>query len=161
MEELKLKYPRVENFMHNDAIQFLITGAAPILENISEEVKGVSAMVVPRDPIGPFRDILLDTFKTQNYRSSNLYLFKLLYRFAVFDVDGHPMPVGWDLSMDHTVLKKSDLTDFDRKIIMPSSWVISALHCQKMEKRRKLLEKGLNDSGFHLFQDFPAFLLRD
>ena len=66
--------------------------------------------------------------------------------------------------------KTENVRDIDRKIIMPSSWVVSAAHCEKLNFRKLALEHKLCDVHFEkdpkamgefVFSDFPEFIIRN
>ena len=118
-------------------------------------------MVIPRQKIEIFRDTFLNNFRANNFRYSTLYHFKLLFRFAVLCHEGRPLSHNWDTDMDPFILKNEKITDKDRRILMPSTWVVSALHCEKLQKRRQLCEQGDLETAFGNFCDFPPFVSRD
>ena len=149
MENLK-DSPRVESLLYNDSVLFLVTDS---LIPKSDCAYNVSALVIPRSDLDGFRQKFIDTYKKLKYRYSTLYHFKQLYRYNILSSDGILMTTGWYLSMDSSMFKQNHVTDFDRKILMPAKWVVSANHCVKAKVN---FQKMQTDST----QIFPNFIMR-
>ena len=168
---MKTKYPRIDNIVHNDAVLYLITDPTYLVDSkIPYGFCTTGAVVIPRAKLADFRDVLLNTFENAKYRYSTLYHFKLLSRFCIFGLNERPVPINWDVAMDSYLLKNENIRDLDRKILMPSSWVLSAGHCEKLKFREMALERQVSDLHFEnepmamgefKISDFPKFIARD
>jgi hypothetical protein len=112
------------------------------------------AVVVSRADKKIFREHFLRTYTYMKYRSSTLFHFKLLYRYRLLSLQGDVLPDNWDLSMDKYLLKTVEVTDLDRKIIMPAKWVLSASYCEKAFRNAQAMGKD------QAMADFPQFLFR-
>ena len=141
LENLKKIYPRAENLMFNDSVLFIISDITLLTPVLSDNFSEIGAVIIPRTDINEFRTVFLENYHRKKFRYSTLYHFKLLYRFATFTLTGLPKPVGWDFEMDHMLLKTSLISDYDRKVLMPSAWVSSAVQCAKMYNRKKLMQE--------------------
>ena len=139
-------------FLFNDeSVLFLISE----LDDVKNEVgKHTGAIVISRADKKIFREHFLSTYSYMKYRSSTLFHFKLLYRYQLLTLQGEVLPDNWDLSMDKFLLKTVDVTDFDRKIIMPAKWVLSAAYCEKAYRNAQAMKSD------QAIADYPQFLFR-
>ena len=145
---MKKKYPRVEAMVFNFSVLFLVAEPTSRTGKIPYGFCTTGAVVVPRRSLDDFRELFLTTYTAAKYRYSTLYHFKLLSRFLIFGIDGQPLSTNWDLKMDPFLSKNVSITDLDRKVLMPSSWVTSASHCERLFFRKLALERQLCDDHF-------------
>jgi hypothetical protein len=170
---LKQKYPRVDDLVYNDQVLYLVadpyhlTNPNPIPFGFGN----TAAVVVPRVLIDVFRHTFVTTFEKAKYRRTTMRHFKYLNRRYVFDHHGEPIERKWDLKMDSFNFKKIDLTDDDRVVIMPNSWVAAATACKAYELRQLAYNnetsgyaasdtKALSTFGLKFF-DFPPFIVNN
>ena len=145
-----MSYPRIETLLNDDSILFLITDPRVLGKEMNEDMNR-EALVLPRSELFEFRKIFLKTYNTLKYRFSTLFHFKLLYKYRVKNLSGIILPENWDLSMDRVLIKNFGVTDRDRKILMPSSWVLSASHCEKAFANSQFMTQ---DPDLNLFPNF-------
>ena len=168
---LKQKYPRIDDLVYNDQVLYLIadpyhlTNPNPIPFGFGN----TAAVVVPRINIDVFRHLFVTTFEKAKYRRTTLRNFKNLNRRYIFDHHGEPAERKWDLKMDGSSFKKIDLTDEDRVVIMPNSWIVAVTSCKAYQLRQVAYDSEtsggtvsdslkLSTFGFKFF-DFPPLII--
>jgi hypothetical protein len=139
MMDLKLVYPTVDNLLFNDSILFLVADTKVFNVNVKMG-QNYSAIVVPRSDLTDYRTVFLQTYRASKYRHSTLYHFKILYRYKLYNSKGGQLNFNWDLEMDKHLLKRTNVSDLDRKILMPSRWVDAANFCRRAIKNSELLQ---------------------
>ena len=169
---LKQKYPRIDDLVYNDQVLFLVADPYHLINPnpIPFGFGNTSAVVVPRSDIDVFRHIFVTTFVRAKYRRSTLRHFMYLNRY-LFDHHGEIIDRKWDIKMDSASFKKVDLSDDDRTVIMPNSWIVAASACKAYQLRELAYanetsghstsdSKKLSTFGLKYF-DFPPFLVHD
>ena len=168
---LKQRFPRIDDLVYNDQVLFLIADPYHLVNPnpIPFGFGNTAAVVVPRANIDEFRHTFVTTFEKAKYRRSTLRHFKYLNRRYLFDHHGEPMERKWDTKMDKASFKKVDLTDDDRTVLLPNSWIAAGTACKAYQLRELAYEhetsghaasdsSKLSKFGLKYF-DFPPFIV--
>ena len=167
------KNSKVSGLVSNDEILFLITTPYAAHENgcgaglVPFGFGTTGTMIIPRSDILNFRKVFVNTFDKFKYKIGTMRQFKYLSRKYIFGFDGLPLKNGWDLTMDHFTFKNINLSDLDRKILLPDSWLKESIHCyfyaQRLESYNLKITGSVphktTDSIGYPFVDFPEFII--